>query len=500
MKQAREEQFYERQHAYMLERFGVGYSLSASILSVQDTSAYYSAVWQALPQYAGSSRMYLTMVYVKAASVGFALTSSEDTALRDAIAATAAETLLFLDYQTTVFNSLPLYDDLTGTGRSAARNLISTYPKAFSDNTHADCVGPSISGIYIRDPEALVQKIKDEFIQYRAIAEPIYQNLLPDYLGWNNTWIHVFFGTESGVTELGFHAPTDCPNNAYSDPAWGYVQQETLYSTNSFNMQMGGLHADVAPPRTYLGNAYGGCQNSRGTVFVDGKIGNWIHQGGVFSLLAPLQPKDSVYSSIVHEEMHVHQSTRGFMACEDCYFYTSQLAPTAANYVDLISAVEGGATYVDRNTSIQDTTMVVPGSLKQAAFSLKHILLYSISPAAYAGISTGFLTPNEWANFVESNHWNPSGSVSSTESTFQYYSEVAVPSNIGLAYKAGSERHEILRQRVLDVCGSGENNKYLKKVRDANLVMPIMPLLAVEAVIDQYVASGYTEWIYEEGF
>jgi len=107
-------------------------------------------------------------------------------------------------------------------------------------------------------------------------------------------WIHIFFGTEAEVTDLGFYDSTDCPNFDTADPAYTFVMTESLEATSAYGMQMGSLQPLFEPKRVYIGDYYDGCSDSFGNSYVINTLGDTANRAPVVYHIGPMQPKASI--------------------------------------------------------------------------------------------------------------------------------------------------------------------------------------------------------------
>jgi hypothetical protein len=490
--QARTGQFYERADAYLFATYGVHYPDFSTGPEVGDTLA---AVFVGLnpSNLSGGSSFFYDSVIFRSAEYGYTLNATQLTILANITQVLYDESLLFLDYQLNAFGSMTLFDTSAAPGPLSKSIL---YYKAFPNSIHADCFAKLlVPGASSRNPAADFARLKDEFLAQRAIAEPILIAMAPDYLGWNLTWVHVFFGTEAGITELGHFAPVDCPNGDLSDPAALRFRENSIRVQNYYP-RVGSLGVDHSAVSLYFGNLFGGCDTSFGNAFVTNNFGDYEHFPSVISLNGPLQPRENTWGVQIHEQVHVNQIGSLITQCPTCYMYRlwSPLIGFDSQFVREATALEGGATYVEREGILTDmrTGIRGSGSLEEAAHAMAQMLIRTEFTLAYYGVGTGLETALQLATFIEANHWFPSGSVSAAEGLYQRIADSPTVSGFGTAYRPGSDRFEVLRNRTLAACP-----EHVKRVYDANMVHTHYVSVA-EHIIDDFLASGCKVWPYEQ--
>ncbi len=466
MIQARTAGFYERQHAYILARFGVGYSLYTAITEITDTADGLDFLWNSLDFDDGSSLIYDVVIF-KAAEHNYFLSPAEDAALRTAITDVETEAIEFITYQDTVFQALPLFDDVTITNGYFEGESRVAFTRAFSGNVNAECVAAAVEGTWTRNATQFYEQITSEWLTYRGIAEAIFTAEVPDYLGWNLTWVHVYYGTEAEVTELGFYPPTDCPNDDETDPAF----------------------------------QFGGCDDASGNAFVTVMQGDFLNRGFGSALnLGPLQPKGAVLAVNVHESVHWNHVSRLCHACPKCHYACLLLLSDSGSVPsapDSYAGLEGLAMYVERNGTLDDMLSLGirgSGSLREAAMALMQINVRYERAAARMSIPSGQVSLNDYSLFEEENQWYPWDDLQVAQVFHDTVAWQPHPLDERIWYTAGAYRIQKLREDVIAACGG--NGTHHKRVWDAAMSVPAS-VSAMEIAVAAYIASECKEWPYE---
>jgi hypothetical protein len=488
MKAAREEDFHTRQHDYILSRFGVGYSLSAFNLEMYDSVDGLDILWDSSDFSGGSSAVY-DMVILKGAEVGFSLSIGEDAELKTAIEQVEAECVLYLNYLLTTVASLPLYDDITNAVYGSFGAWYTEYPLGFANNVSTMCIAGSLEGIWAIDGQQYTDDAVVKVLEIRSTAEPIYNASIPDYLGWLDTWLHVFVGTEAMVTELGYFEPVDCPDYETTDPAWlRFKEQSSESDLNA--VKLGQIHAPSTRPTQLLKTCSGG---SGLTQIV---VGDYVNKGFGIMYVSPSEPKvggdESLY---IHERHHVQHLDIQSTSCAECYYYRYSRLIGASGNEDMFGATEGSADYVADVATLHDTNLFPPDTLTLAnsvLFQQRSLIEFGGLPIT---VAAGYLSESDFINLATNEYWYPFGP-SGAADLLLFETRKAIPTITRTQYYSGSYRHNLMRNRVEAECGAGYENANLKRVRDSSLVIPAMSLDAQDRLIDDFISTNCTVWPY----
>lgn len=504
MIQARTGDFHKRQDAWLLANLGVHYALHYADSEVGSTIDGLRFLWNSTDFSGGSSTLYDNIIF-KGAEAGYFLTTQEDSNIRQGITDVEKEMERYLNYLLSSFSTMTFYDAYAPANFPSGRPILSTdmkYARAMSNNVTEKCSGKTMfEGVWYKNALDEFNRFNQEWIVHHQAADAIFENLLPDYLGWNFLFVHLFFGTEAMVTDLGFYAPDDCPNGDIYDPAYAYTMDASNEGKSAYEFEMGGAYSKIQPMYLYFGNYFGGCDNNAGNAYVGYKWGDFKNRGATFQTIGPFQPREATWNIALHEHMHSKQISNSILSCPTCYFYQlSQLVSSSSE--DIQSAIEGGATYAERNASTLDTRINIFGSntLREAVFRLNQLNIRVDVFRSVLAIVSGSESVTAAALDYQAN--SPffllyfGGSLPLVENVFEMLSNSVGTYFFATQYGSGAHRYEQMKKKIEINCPN--EPQAVLKVLDSQTALPAMPLSALEIAIDDYVATGCKKWPYEE--
>lgn len=449
--------------------------------------------------FAGGSSLLYDAILVRFAEWNYSPTSGERLALQNAISAVKVEATAYLGYLVAIVPTFPV---VTVPAASYSGEEYNTrYAKMLPNNLWADCGRAQIEGVYTHNATAAFLASQTEVLSARAIAEPILTAQIPDYLGWPLTYVHLYYGTEAGVTDLGYFGPADCAPYDASARAYKNGGITQLQARSRLGELANTFSKHPIRPHFWLTDSRTECEYAPTVNFADSKIaphGDYEHRGFGYALIQPSVPMsqaEMVQHMIV--EMDSQEQALSTYQCAHCHYYRSVGSTSTRSLLsDLFigQSVIGRAIYMTSREFLQDLGGVVgSGSLDEAFFALLNLQQANVAGAFY-GIQTGQTTALDWATFTEANDWLPFGSIPDATDFYSVVGERPV-TNIYCG-QSGRDRLLVMRKKINAQCpgvvGAG------KRVLDAMMALPQMPITAIEIAIDEYVASGCTNWLYEE--
>jgi hypothetical protein len=452
--------------------------------------------WNSVDFGAGSSILYDQIILMFARS-GYFPSPSELSAIQNAIIGVETEAVNYVNYLTTTIPTFPVVTVPASTFINFDEDYTTRWAKMLPNSVWADCGRDEKEGVYVRNHTAAFLNAQAEILAARAVAEPILIAQVPDYLGWQLTYVHFNFGTEAGVTDLGYYSLTDCA--PYDGTATAYI--DGAKRRNEARSRLGEIANTFSQHPIRDGHWW-----TRSTTFCgnEGKPDRLRtlsapygeHDHRKFGLVAfdPSLPykTDMVYHMYLEIDSH-EQALSGYQ-CPSCHYYRT-VAPIAGNLFQASytqgQTILGKANYMNSIEVLQDLGGIVgSGTLDEAMFALFRGFEAEQAGAFY-GVMTGQTTPADWAAFVEANSWYPFGDLTLATEVISTVGEA--PLTASFCAFSGKDRLIDIRKKINAKCpGQG------KRVLDAMLALPRMPISAIEIAIDDYIATGCKNWPYEE--
>jgi hypothetical protein len=452
--------------------------------------------WSSVDFGAGSSILYDKILVMFARNQYFP-SPFELSAIQNAIIGVETEAANYVNYLTVTIPTFPVVIVPASTFTFITEDYTTRWAKMLPNNIWADCGSGEKEGVYVKNHTAAFLNTRAEILAARAVAEPIFTALVPDYLGWSLTYVHVLFGTESNVTDLAYYKPTDCA--PYDGTATAFINS--------------GMHRNEAQARLgEIANTFSkhpirdGYWFTRSTTncdsfpFVDrtrtrsAPYSEHEHRQFGLVLMEPATPYKIDMVELMAIEIDSHEQSLSGYQCPSCHYYRS-VAPIALNLFQ--SSFTAGQTllgkrdYMYSTEFLQDLGGIVGSGTMDEAFLALNRQAAAVFGGAFYGIMTGQTTPGDWAAFTEAEQWSPFGDLTLATEIFADVGEA--PISASFCQFSGKERLLDIRKKLNAKCpGHG------KRMFDAILALPRMPISAVEIAIDDYIATECTNWPYEE--
>lgn len=491
----REQQFYRREIEYLNTTYGVDYPIHR-ILGVLDTFDASLNIALDSSDFVGGSSVFYDSVLFNAAVNGFTPSPTQLSQLQTAIVATEAELLTFFDHTLDYFNTLTFFDSFAGASFQIdlESNWFAQFPVSMQ---RCNSVEYCIEGVWSRNVTKTLEKMEYELTtRWRDIAEPILDNTLSDYLGWGNTWIHVFFGTEANVTELGRFAPVDCGElDPLDDPA-ALDMRSNIIEVQGTLRKLGDIHPANDVKYSYIRDVFGGCSSSGGNAFAKPNYGNDTRMARAIANNGPLQPRDGEIRVVLHEQMHIQQVLSATDVCDDCWFYRAGGDLQFFHNYESSKGLEGGATFAERDPYLRAFDIKGSGSLREAAAALSQIETRLSIEYMWFASKTGQRTPLEIAQTIQSSLWWPYSSIGQAEALTAALQNAGFCDDLGFQYLGGAFFLEELDELIVTQCPTPESiAKGRRHLYDSQIVhWP--SIRASEAQISEFVSNGCTNWKY----